>query len=486
VNLFADLANEDPTRTSAVIETHCKQLFIIGAVLLGVSITAFVFYPGVMSPDSVDQFRQARTGQISGDVFPPIMAFVWHYADRVIPGPFGMLLLHNLAFWGGLGLLAWVCRFGPVASALWVLGIGLYPSVFALLGIVWKDVGMATALTLCIGMALAGGRQRAPGLVAVSLLPLLYALSVRLNALPAMLPIASLICASLVVAIGRAPLRARTYLWLGAMMTLLMLAVASVIDRMIVTFPSVGAPSPALQASLIHDIAGISVYTGEVLFPDYILRTRPEITVERLRDRYRPADVVRLVSRRYWEDDRFFTRDPQDFGELWRAWCRAVIRHPLAYLHRRAGVMETIFQLSGEVFYPFEQGIPPNDLGLHFPRRPVYLAVVSFLERTTDIFFRSWPFLVTAIGITWWAFRRRTWTPVAVCVSGVAYVLPYAVVSSGSDFRYVWWLIVATLMGAMLLISDLMAIISSSPTHRTSLEAAGCKTGKLRRDPCEG
>jgi hypothetical protein len=54
-----------------VIETRSKLLCVIGAVLVGVFITAFVFYPGVMSPDSLDQFGQAQRGQISGDVFPP-------------------------------------------------------------------------------------------------------------------------------------------------------------------------------------------------------------------------------------------------------------------------------------------------------------------------------------------------------------------------------------------------------------------------------
>jgi len=460
------LGDEFSRIPSAVIETRYKLLFVIGAVLVGVLITAFVFYPGVMSPDSLNQFGQARRGQISGDEFPPIMAFVWRYADRLIPGPFGMMLLHNLAFWGGLGLLVWACRFGPVASALWILGVGLFPPVFALLGIVWKDVGMAAALTLSVGMALVGRRQRAPALVVLSLIPLLYAISVRFNALPAILPVASLICASVVVATGRRPLRVRTYLGLGLALTLLLMAVSSLINRIIVASPSAGVHVAGLQSSLIHDIAGISAYSGEVLFPAYILRTRPEITLERLREGYRPADVVRLTSRRYWQDSRFYTRDGQEFDELWRAWRHAVMGHPMAYLRHRAGVLETMFQLRGDVFYPFEQGIPPNDLDLHFPRRAVYLTVISFLEQTTGVFFRSWPFLITALGVICWGWSRRTWAPVVVCASGVAYVFPYAVVSSGSDFRYVWWLIVATLISSMLLIDSM--VFSSPSSHQTS------------------
>ena len=441
-----------------------KLLFVICAAAAGVLITAGVFYPGVMSPDSVDQLRQARTGQISGDVFPTIMAFVWRYADQVVSGPFGMMLLHNLAFWGGLALVVWTCRFGPGASALCVLAFGLYPPVFALLGIVWKDVGMVAALVLSVGLALVGRRRRARSPVVLSLVPLTYALSVRLNALPAILPLTGLICASGVAAAGRAPLRPRTYLGLSLVVTLLLVGASRLIDGIIVTSAPASAPSLGLQWSLIHDIAGISVRAGEVLFPPYIRQTRPEITLERLRERYRPADVTRLVSRRYWQDTRFFTRDKNEFDELWRAWWYAVRAYPVAYFRHRLGVVEAMFQLRGDVFYPFEQGIAPNELGLVFPRRPLYTGMVWFLEETTGVFFRSWPFLAIASAVVWCGWQRGIWAPPAVCASGLLYVLPYTVVSSGSDFRYVWWLMVATLLGSILLISEWR----SSSCHRTA------------------
>jgi hypothetical protein len=279
---------------------------------------------------------------------------------------------------------------------------------------------------------------------------------VRANAFPAILPIASLTCASFVTATGAGrTLRAWTYLWLGAALALLLLAVSSLIDRTIATSPSTGMPGTSLQASLIHDLAGVSVYSGEVLFPSYILKTRPEITLERLGEHYRPEDLAQLISRRYWQEHHFYARDGEEFADLCRVWWRAVTQHPLAYLRHRAGVIETMFQLRGGVYYPFDTGIAANDLGLEFPHRPVYVSVISLLERVTGVFFRSWIFLIVALAIVFWGSRQRAWASVAVCISGVVYVLPYAVISSGSDFRYVWWLIVATLLGCMLLISDL-------------------------------
>jgi hypothetical protein len=34
------------------------------------------------------------------------MSLLWGLLDRIVPGPFGMLLFHNLLFWAGLGILA--------------------------------------------------------------------------------------------------------------------------------------------------------------------------------------------------------------------------------------------------------------------------------------------------------------------------------------------------------------------------------------------
>jgi hypothetical protein len=37
-----------------------------------------------------------------------------------------------------------------------------------------------------------------------------------------------------------------------------------------------------------------------------------------------------------------------------------------------------------------------------------------------------------------------------VAASGLMYVLPYVVLNTGADFRYLWWMIVAALLSAFL------------------------------------
>jgi len=49
---------------------------------------------------------------------------------------------------------------------------------------------------------------------------------------------------------------------------------------------------------------------------------------------------------------------------------------------------------------------------------------------------------------------RRLWhidrLPSGRDVSGLAGSFPYTMISSGSDFRYIWWLMLATLIGIAL------------------------------------
>jgi len=71
--------------------------------LAGFVLTLVAFAPGLMSPDSIDQWQQGRAWSFN-DVHPPMMSALWGIFDRVWPGPFLMLVFHNLLFWSGAAL----------------------------------------------------------------------------------------------------------------------------------------------------------------------------------------------------------------------------------------------------------------------------------------------------------------------------------------------------------------------------------------------
>jgi len=100
-----------------------------------------------MDADAVAQLSEARA-HILPDWYPPLMSALWGVFDRVIPGPFSMLLLQNLMFWAGLAIIFSLSGRPATVTAAAVLLIGLFPPVFSALGTIWKDVAMgATVLT---------------------------------------------------------------------------------------------------------------------------------------------------------------------------------------------------------------------------------------------------------------------------------------------------------------------------------------------------
>src|SRR5260370_15822462 len=107
-------------RLQSLIHPRVPAFACASAALLGIALTIACFYPGYMSPDSVEQFAQARSGLFT-DWHPPIMSLLWRLADKLLPGPFGMLLLDNLLFWPGMALICYRClgwAGAPVTIAL--------------------------------------------------------------------------------------------------------------------------------------------------------------------------------------------------------------------------------------------------------------------------------------------------------------------------------------------------------------------------------
>lgn len=182
-------ANEDlarPAERTALSKLSPRWLLGICAIWALLSILAF--FPGYMSIDSVAQLTQARAHALT-DWHPPVMAWLWGWLDVLWPGPAGMLILHCTLFWGALGLWAFSCF--ETATGLWILlALGLTPSVFGLLGTIWKDVEMGVCLTMAFALILRFERTgRWPALL-LAVPCLFWAMAVRHNGIFAVIPLA--------------------------------------------------------------------------------------------------------------------------------------------------------------------------------------------------------------------------------------------------------------------------------------------------------
>ncbi len=420
------------------------------AAVFGALTVIVVYQPGVMSADSLAQYRQAATG-IYGDWHPPLMAYTWSLLLNVLPGQFGMLVWHQLLFWGGVALAVLSLRFGPWVSAGLVLAIGLFPAVFGLLGVIWKDVGMGAALALAVGLILFGRRRGSAWLLTAALLPLFYAFAMRYNAIPAVVPLVVWAVHELFRLRGLTS-RARVAITSGGLV-LTMLVVQLTVINSGVTTTRAWRGTATLQASLIHDLAGVAVRTGVLRFPQYVLSGEPPLTMDVLRPLYSPQNLNLIFFHENYAD-RMVTLDGEDVLELVRTWFVAVGSSPQAYAEHRLAVLATLFGVPG-VFYPFHEGISANDQGFVFERSALYDIVVSGLRATQGLFFRGWIYLLAAALLMLTGIWRRRSRSAWIAVSGIAYVVPYALISAGSDFRYLWWLVVATVLATVVRLDEI-------------------------------
>ena len=242
-----------------------------------------MFAPGYMSPDSVDQLAQGRSG-VYHDWHPPVMSWLWGRLDRVVPGPVGMLVFHNLLFWSGLGL--WVALIAPrwniIVKCFVLLAIGFLPPIFFLLSTIWKDVGMAAAFLFASALLLYAEHRRSLAVLLLSLPALWYGVAVRHNAVTAALPLA--IYAGFIGITLLVPQPSRLSRWRmvasvvsGIVLLMLMLVLSkAVTDRL-----TRNASRFPIQQILVHDVVAISIGTHSVLLPDY-LKSAPSTPVWRI------------------------------------------------------------------------------------------------------------------------------------------------------------------------------------------------------------
>jgi hypothetical protein len=435
-------------------------------VVVGILLTIFVFYPGFMSPDSIGQLHQARAGLFS-DWHPPIMSWLWGLFDRLTPGPIGMLLFHSLMFWSGLAL--WMMLIAPkwptIGKCLAVLAVGLFPPVFALIGTVWKDVGMTAACLLGSALLLLAERKRSLIALAFGLIAIWYAVAIRHNAVVAVFPLA--VYAGKILYEQRflpsTPWRRRDLVTVGliGLGLLVLLLVTSSAAKLQLTK---GRTSYPVQQILIHDLTAISIDTGDLLVPAYLFKSKP-LTVSDLSQIYTPAGVVPL----FCCDDSVarlqLTEDPELISELQNLWIRAVLSSPTAYLRHRSQVLGKMLGITEEeVCYPYHVGIVENGLGIAYEETVLQQVMWGMLGRLGNGFFRAWIYMAvmatTVVFMIWKRAEVLRASPLllAVGVSGLLYGSAYLLVSPDCSFRMHYWPAVS----AVLLVVSLLLIFTES------------------------
>jgi hypothetical protein len=421
------------------------------------AVTWWIYYPGFISPDSIDQLREARANRYS-DWHPPAFAYFWHLLEKLWPCQGSMLIVQTLAFYIGTALILW--HLVPHRHATWMhLLIGLSPTAFALIGTVWKDVHLAAFLALGTGLALAAAgttkRWWKPALLLLAALCLAYGIAVRHNGASALLP--------LLPALATRVLRRRSWLAAAAAFVVLV-AVAQLAHRQL---SKNAPPSRLFQYTAVFDLVGLSLRTGTNLLPPWLQEPPRGQPLDVLAETFAIGSCVPL----FFVGPRLLgpVASDEELSVLTTRWRQAVFAHPWEYSRHRAGNARLLLGMfTPHTGYVFQGGADSNDMGCGFtnPRRTE--RVVAWHNYVKDsVFFRPWVLLVPSGLVFFLRVRRRPLSlEVALAASALCYVAPYLVLAQASDFRYTWW---ASVVGLLLVPVSVQELVARA-TRRTSTE----------------
>jgi hypothetical protein len=402
------------------------DLTLPAAMCLGCVLIVVLFRPGFMSHDSVEQLRQARAG-VYDDIPPPLMSVVWRQLDAIVPGPFGMLVLHNLLFWCGLGLVVRWFRLRPW-MALGALLVGLSPPIAGLLSTIWKDVGAGASLL--VAFSLIGPSTTTRRRLVVAMIPLLYAMGVRHNMFIAALPLVVLWA-----------IRVRTVLLPSSRRSIVVVIAAAAFAILLALVWSMNAaltdiPRLPVQQIWLHDLVALSIATQH----DYLRSLLSPAQVGQLVLHFRHESVVATLAGTSFSTDRRWV------SALFREWRSAVLDRPRAYLAHRWRMMRSLLGIGRQTLYAFHDQIAPNPFGITLARSPARDVALGYFESFRNSFlFRGWFYVLWHVVLLVVGLRRRVDRAplVVLAASALAYIAAYYFIATGDELRLIWWAAVA-------------------------------------------
>ena len=316
-------------------DSNAARVLLLLLAVAGFAIDVAAYYPGQMSFDSAYVWWQVRGGE-SSNLQSQLLVQVWRVCNSLVAGPGLIFVLQLLFFWGGLVLIALGLRLRPLAASALMLVVGLAPIAMILRAHVWTDVGMLGALLVVTGAMAMYSRTEQRAWLLLTLPVGFYALSLRHNALPALLPLAVFAVQRFLTRGGRSP----TFLRIGtvsALVLAVMFAGVQAINN------RVDRHYPLWPAMAEFDLAALSIAGNQVLLPAFSIEDGMD--VPDLTQAFRPWAVNALLT-----GTHHGIRDPytpgwteSELAALRQAWFAAVAGHPIDYLAHRLAVSAALF-----------------------------------------------------------------------------------------------------------------------------------------------
>ena len=397
----------------------------------------YAFHWGVITPDTVFQWKQALAGRYD-DWHPPVTAWLWRQLMPLGPGTAPVLVFDVLLYWAGAGLFAETLRRrGHGVAAAMVMLVAASPIPLGQLGAILKDPLLAASCLLAAALLFAGREARSPARWAAFILSfalLVFASAVRINALVATAP---LLAAWLPDAWLARPLRAA----MGLVAAVVVLAAGNWAINSVALHPNRSQP---INSVINFDLAGIVASGGINGYPS-LDDSGARAMAARC---YRPAQF----NRPGYPDCDAVEEALVDYAEAHHVgtpglWAHAVAASPLAYAeHRLRHLNENwrfmVKAVPDDAVYVMSE---PNDLGLQFRSNAASLAVWrAAVAVARSPLGRPATWIAVALGllIAGGGGRSRA-VVVGLALSALFYGGAYLFASVAPDLRYNLWTMLA-------------------------------------------
>ena len=424
--------------------------------------------PGHTTVDTSIQLHEALTGRIMSWA-PPFMSALLYWLGLGTVGTALFVALNAGATYGGLRLAIGSGGVGRHAwwRSLLALAAVANPIVFLYVGIVWKDVLLASLCSLALGLSLAAWRRAGWRRIAFAVLALLVLLpipQVRQQGI-VMLPLFAISPALLIMDAGWRTRRAR---WIAGALVVVGLVLGHFAVRATIEsafqknasgsiYSQIGSDvSVGTRMIRMYDLVGIEARTpeGAALKATGVDRASLAATLAM----YTPERIDTL---RGPELDRVFGYLPGE--RMSEAWSSAVVAHPGAYLAHRWDAFAWLIGLHDEVrclpIHIGTAGLPDflAESGMREEQEARDTRLYSMLQPiSTTLLWRPWFYILLGLGIAVAAWRRgpstrRVMLPWVVGLA--AFTAGFFPTSIACDFRYLYTLVPcsAILLVALLL-----------------------------------
>jgi hypothetical protein len=410
---------------------------------------AYLFYPGVMDWDSDSIHKMAQSGNYT-DWFPPLFVLLWEITGSIWPNPGAIWVLQTLLLSLGLFLLAYsMLRLERPWLSLALGVVALTPGFAYAFHEATKDTFLGGALVCFFGtLAHLLTVKRIHQITAVVLVLCISAacLVARHNAAFAAMPLMFGAFYAIVGARKAIPIAILAFVAISLTMTAFV--------KWGVT-PRSTAP---LTSLITFDLAGIAKRTDV----GAVYLVNDEKSLDEVRRCYTPQhwdtfarEGCQVLADRVWRD--YHASPPGMIAH----WLGIIILHPLAYAKHRFSHFLSLLRVSrlagdgvGVSIWKAEHN-PPNAIVR------THTAATAYERLAIRLFYAVPPWLVLIFTVLMLVYslqvlrKQQSSEPVALLVlaassSGSVYAMAYFFIGVSSQFRYVYWLYLSSILAGVL------------------------------------